>query len=69
MANWTTQDELEFLMKVGMGRYGVRRIVKPARREILVRYRAHMPQRKHWGRIDPAVIKTYLDMELAGGAR
>ncbi|MDD4339235.1 MAG: hypothetical protein PHV00_06095 [Syntrophales bacterium] len=64
MATWGTQDELEFLKKVGRENFGPRRIAKPTREKALRRYRESMDRRTNWGAIDPSIIRTYLALEI-----
>jgi hypothetical protein len=58
---WTTQDEIDFLRRIGTHRTG--KNVLP-RRELLRKYRRSIAQRSYWGAVDRQLIENYLTLEI-----
>lgn len=63
MAVWRTEEEIAFLQN--LGRFAGLR----ARAALLRRYLAQMKVRRHWGRIDPEIVESYIRLELGEGGK
>ena len=61
---WDTRHEIEFLKELGNGRWlrnGSRN--RPC---LLAQYQEAMEKRKRWGKVDPEIIKAFLELEIGG---
>ena len=58
---WTTQDELEYLKRLGMHSFGG---MKYKRKYLLLEYLKTMWKRNNWGGIDPEIVRSQILYEL-----
>jgi len=59
---WTTQDEIRFLSK--LGKHGKIKPKKPSRLEYLILYLQASESRMNWDKIDVHAVLDYVEFEI-----